>query len=137
MLGAAPLSDAKGRVGVLRAGLLAAAVLGLVVPFAPTFPVLVALRALQGLALGVFTFGFFTAHAVASAGVGARGGAEKAAASAHYLLAYYTGSSAVGTLGGVVYAREGWPGVVALAVAVALALRKGARAAPAPARDSG
>ncbi len=51
MVVAAPLSDAKGRVGVLRVALVVAALLGLLVPFAPTFPLLVALRAVQGLAL--------------------------------------------------------------------------------------
>lgn len=129
------VSDRVGRPRVLVAGAalqLAGAVATLLVPLPAKL-----------LALGVFTFGFFTAHAVASAGVGARGGAEKAAASAHYLLAYYAGSSVVGTLGGVVYAREGWPGVVALvaallalAVAVALALRSGTRAAAARGRDA-
>lgn len=51
MLAWAPLSDAKGRVGVLRVAILLAALLGLVVPFAPSFALLVALRGLQGLAL--------------------------------------------------------------------------------------
>ena len=121
------LSDRVGRPRVLAAGAalqLAGAAGTLLVPLP-----------LKLLALAVFTFGFFTAHAVASTAVGRRGGAEKAAASAHYLLAYYTGSSAVGTLGGLVYAREGWPGVVALvaallalALAVAAALRRGAAA---------
>lgn len=119
------LSDRVGRPRVLAAGAalqLAGAAGTLLVPLPAKL-----------LALAVFTFGFFTAHAVASTAVGRRGGAEKAAASAHYLLAYYTGSSAVGTLGGIVYAREGWPGVVALvaallgvALAVAAALRRAA-----------
>lgn len=115
------LSDRLGRSRVLRAGVacqLAGATGTLLVPLP-----------LKLLALGLFTLGFFTAHAVASAGVARRSREEKAAASAHYLLAYYAGSSAVGTLGGVVLARAGWGGVVgmvaallgaALAVAVAL-----------------
>lgn len=116
------VSDRVGRPRVLAAGAalqLAGAAATLLVPLP-----------LKLLALALFTFGFFTAHAVASTAVGRRGGAEKAAASAHYLLAYYAGSSAVGTLGGIVYAREGWPGVVALvaallALAVVLALALG------------
>jgi YNFM family putative membrane transporter len=125
------VSDRLGRPRVLAAGAalqLAGAAGTLLVPLP-----------LKLLALAVFTFGFFTAHAVASTAVGRRGGAERAAASAHYLLAYYAGSSAVGTLGGVVYAREGWPGVVALvsallalAVTLAVALRRAVRPAAAP-----
>lgn len=121
-------SDRVGRPKVLVAGALlqlAGAVATLLVPLP-----------LKLLALALFTFGFFTAHAVASTGVGHRGGAERAAASAHYLLAYYTGSSAVGTLGGVVFARAGWTGVVALvsallvlAVSVAATLAGGGKTA--------
>ncbi len=100
------LSDRVGRPRVLLAGVacqLAGAVGTLLVPLL-----------LKLLALALFTLGFFTAHAAASTGVARRGGAEKAAASAHYLLAYYAGSSAVGTLGGVVLARAGWGGVVGM-----------------------
>ena len=73
---------------------------------------------LKLLGRALFIFGFFAAHAVASTGVGHRDGAEKAAASSHYLLAYYAGSSDVGTLGGVVFARAGWGGVVTLVSAL-------------------
>jgi YNFM family putative membrane transporter len=120
------VSDRVGRPRVLMAGAalqLAGAVATLAVPLP-----------LKLLGLALFTLGFFAAHAVASTGVGHRGGAEKAAASAHYLLAYYAGSSVVGTLGGVVFARAGWGGVVALvsallglAVGVAAGLGKGMR----------
>ncbi|HMM33963.1 MAG TPA: MFS transporter [Thermoanaerobaculia bacterium] len=104
------LSDRIGRPRVLLAGVgfqLVGAVGTLVVPLLPKM-----------CALALFTLGFFTAHAVASTGVARRGGAEKAAASAHYLLAYYAGSSAVGTLGGVVLARAGWSGVVGMVAAL-------------------
>ncbi len=120
------LSDRVGRPRVLMAGAalqLTGAVATLVVPLP-----------LKLLGLALFTLGFFTAHAVASTGVARRGGAETAAASAHYLLAYYAGSSAVGTLGGLVFGRAGWSGVVglvsallALAVAVAVALGRTVR----------
>ncbi|RDI62533.1 MFS transporter [Microvirga subterranea] len=62
----------------------------------------------------VVTFGFFAAHSVASSWVGHRARTAKAQASALYLFCYYLGSSAIGTLGGVFWARSGWWGVVAL-----------------------
>ena len=62
----------------------------------------------------VFTIGFFGAHAVASAWVGARAQTARAQASSLYLLAYYLGSSISGTGGGVVWSCYGWEGVVSL-----------------------
>jgi len=62
----------------------------------------------------IFTVGFFSAHAVASAWVGATAGAARAQASSLYLFAYYLGSSLAGTGGGYCYAWWGWPGVVLL-----------------------
>ncbi len=62
----------------------------------------------------VVTFGFFAAHSVASSWVGSRARTAKAQASALYLFCYYLGSSAIGTLGGVFWARSGWWGVVGL-----------------------
>jgi YNFM family putative membrane transporter len=62
----------------------------------------------------VFTGGFFAAHAVASAWVGARASNARAQASSLYLLAYYLGSSISGTGGGLIWSNWGWTGVVAL-----------------------
>jgi len=62
----------------------------------------------------VFTGGFFAAHAVASAWVGARAATARAQASSLYLLAYYLGSSISGTGGGLIWSTWGWSGVVAL-----------------------
>ena len=62
----------------------------------------------------VFTVGFFGAHAVASAWVGASTATARAQASSLYLLFYYLGSSISGTGGGFVWSAWGWPGVVAL-----------------------
>jgi YNFM family putative membrane transporter len=62
----------------------------------------------------IFTIGFFGAHAIASAWVGALAGQARAQASSLYLFAYYMGSSISGTGGGFFYASWGWPGVVAL-----------------------
>lgn len=71
------------------------------------------------------TFGFFGAHSIASSWVGGQARHAKAQASALYLFAYYLGSSAMGTLGGVFWTASGWPGVAGLVVlllALALAL---------------
>lgn len=62
----------------------------------------------------IFTGGFFGAHAVASAWVGARAGTARAQASSLYLLAYYLGSSISGTGGGYLWSHRGWNGVVSL-----------------------
>jgi len=66
----------------------------------------------------VFTIGFFGAHAVASAWVGARASSARAQASSLYLLAYYLGSSISGTCGGFVWSTMGWSGVVGLVLAL-------------------
>ena len=78
--------------------------------------------------VGVFTFGFFAAHAVASSWVGLRARSPKALASALYLFFYYLGSSVIGSFCGVLWSSAGWPGVVGLlgatlAIACAIALR--------------
>src|SRR3954471_1959773 len=46
-----PLSDRRGRTGILHAGLAASAVLGVLLVVAPTWPLLLVLRVLQGFAL--------------------------------------------------------------------------------------
>lgn len=83
------------------------------------------------LGVALVTFGFFGAHSVASSWVGRRAGYHKALASALYLCSYYLGSSVVGSLSGLLWAVDGWFGVVcALAGAlggclwVALRLRR-------------
>jgi YNFM family putative membrane transporter len=60
------------------------------------------------------TAGFFGAHSVASAWVGAAARDDRAQASALYLLAYYAGSSVVGTVSGFLWAGMGWTGVAGL-----------------------
>ncbi len=77
------------------------------------------------LGIALVTWGFFGAHAVASAWVGARARVGKAQAASLYLFAYYAGSSVVGTLGGLAWTALGWPGVaglVGILLALALAL---------------
>jgi YNFM family putative membrane transporter len=78
--------------------------------------------------MGLFTFGFFASHSVASSWVGRRARAPQAMASAIYLFMYYLGSSVVGWVSGYLWSHGGWPGVVALlgsilVVALLVALR--------------
>ncbi len=80
------------------------------------------------LGMGLFTFGFFAAHSIASSWVGRRARAPKALASAIYLFFYYLGSSVIGSFCGVVWHAAGWPGVVGmlgatLGISLAIALR--------------
>lgn len=67
------------------------------------------------LGIAALTFGFFGAHSIASAWVARRAQEARAQGSAVYLLAYYAGSSVIGTLGGVGWTFWGWPGVAAVA----------------------
>jgi YNFM family putative membrane transporter len=66
------------------------------------------------LGMGLFTFGFFASHSVASSWVGRRAQAPQALASAIYLFFYYLGSSVLGPVCGMVWSSAGWPGVVGL-----------------------
>lgn len=73
--------------------------------------------------LVVFTAGFFAAHSVASGWIAARPSGNRAQASALYLMAYYLGSSILGSSIGWVFLRGGWPTtvlVIAAASTVAL-----------------
>ena len=64
--------------------------------------------------VGVFTCGFFSAHAIASSWVGRRARTAKAQASSLYLFSYYLGSSISGTVGGLFWLNFGWNGVAAM-----------------------
>jgi YNFM family putative membrane transporter len=68
--------------------------------------------------VGLFTFGFFGAHAVATSWVGRLAVRSKALASASYLSAYYLGASAMGWLGGHAWAVGAWGGVLAFLAAL-------------------
>ncbi|CAG4906928.1 MFS transporter [Paraburkholderia gardini] len=74
------------------------------------------LQPILAIAAGIacLTFGFFAGHAVASGWVGRMAKTAKGQAAALYLLAYYLGSSIVGSYGGHVWAKHGWNGVVSL-----------------------
>ena len=64
--------------------------------------------------VGIFTCGFFSAHAIASSWVGRRARTAKAQASSLYLFSYYLGSSISGTAGGLFWVHYGWNGVAAM-----------------------
>lgn len=105
---AGALADRLGRAPILAAG-IAIAVAG------------IAVTLLNGLAaiitgIAILTVGFFIAHAVASAWVGALAAHAKAHAASLYLLLYYLGSSILGSAGGWVWARGGWAAVAAFAI---------------------
>lgn len=68
--------------------------------------------------LGLFTLGFFAAHAVASGQVGIHAKGAKAQASALYLCAYYLGSSVVGYAAGYVWEQAGWLPLMAVLAAL-------------------
>jgi YNFM family putative membrane transporter len=86
---------------------LAVMLAGTLTTLAETLPIIVA-------GVGLFTCGFFSAHAIASSWVGRRATTAKAQASSLYLFSYYLGSSISGTLGGVFWVRFGWNGVAAM-----------------------
>ena len=117
---AGALADRWGRGPVLVGGVAlmsAGVVLTLAAPL---------LAVIAGIA--VLTFGFFVAHAVASAWVGQLAMQSKGHASSLYLLAYYLGSSVLGSAGGWFWEHGRWPALVAFSLvllvgALALALR--------------
>lgn len=62
----------------------------------------------------IFTFGFFGCHTGACGWVGKLNKGDKAVSSSLYMFLYYTGASALGTLGGFFLEHYGWNGVVAM-----------------------
>ncbi len=100
------LTDRYGRSPMLFSALSIMAI-GLLLTLLPQL-----LAVISGIV--VFTMGFFSAHAIASAWVGAFAGQSRAQASSLYLFSYYMGSSISGTGGGFFYEVWGWNGVVML-----------------------
>ncbi|WP_078593064.1 MFS transporter [Evansella clarkii] len=64
--------------------------------------------------IAVLTFGFFGSHSIASNWVGELASDYRAQAASLYLLAYYLGSSIVGTSGGIVWKHLNWGGIVTM-----------------------
>jgi YNFM family putative membrane transporter len=88
---------------------LAVMLSGTLITLAEPLPIIVA-------GVGLFTCGFFSAHAIASSWVGRRARTAKAQASSLYLFSYYLGSSISGTLGGFFWSRFGWSGVASMII---------------------
>ncbi|MEY4764324.1 MAG: hypothetical protein RI907_997 [Pseudomonadota bacterium] len=109
---AGALADRVGPLPVISAG-VAMAALG--VSFTLSAQAWAVVTGIVGL-----TAGFFAVHAVASSWVGRLGGAHKGHATSLYLLAYYLGSSVLGSWGGHWWEWAAWPGVAGMAL-VALA----------------
>jgi YNFM family putative membrane transporter len=104
------LADRLGRRNVLWL-VMSLMLAGLLLTLASSLPLIV-------LGMGLFTFGFFASHSVASSWVGRRAQSPQALASAIYLFFYYLGSSVIGSFCGVIWSRAGWPGVVGLLGAI-------------------
>ena len=107
------VSARYGRAPVLIAGQLIG-LAGLVLTLDAWLP-----SVLCGLAL--ITVGFFVSHAIASAWVGHRATIDKGHAASLYLLAYYLGSSVMGSAGGWFWSNGGWSGVAVFAAVLLLA----------------
>jgi YNFM family putative membrane transporter len=99
------LADRIGRGPVVIGGILTA-MAGLGLTLTPVVPGIVA-----GIAL--VTIGFFAAHSVASGWVSPLARGARGHASALYLLAYYLGSSVLGSIGGWFWTLGAWPAVAA------------------------
>ncbi|RJF88527.1 MFS transporter [Oleomonas cavernae] len=118
--GAGGLADRIGR-GPVMTGSISLALVGLLLTLAGPLALVIA-----GIAL--MTLGYFATHAVASSWVGPLADEARGHAAALYLLAYYLGSSLMGTLGGWFWAWGHWPAVVGFvgaqfAVVLAIAIR--------------
>ncbi len=110
---AGALADRLGRAPVLVSGLLVFAA-GLALTLSHSLAAIV-------VGIVLVTIGFFIAHSVASSWVGHLAGSAKGHAASLYLLAYYLGSSVLGSVGGTFWQHGAWTSVAAY-VAVLLVL---------------
>ncbi|SBW09491.1 putative transporter; MFS type [uncultured Alphaproteobacteria bacterium] len=100
------LSDRVGRGPVLTGGMVVA-LAGLALTLTASLTAIVA-------GIATLTVGFFAAHSTASSWIGQTAQGAKGHASSLYLLAYYVGSSVLGSTGGWMWSTGGWPRVAAL-----------------------
>ena len=68
--------------------------------------------------IAILTIGFFIVHSIASARSGRLAVKAKGHASSLYLLAYYLGSSVMGSIGGWFWTAGQWTAVVVFAAAL-------------------
>ncbi len=123
------LGDRLGHFTVLLAGIVITAA-GCALTLSASLPLIIT-------GIIVLTSGFFMTHSVASGLVGKLAAGTKGHASSLYMLAYYIGSSVMGSAGGWFWAVEGWSAIViftltmmALAFLSALTARRLARLLP-------
>lgn len=107
---AGALSDRYGRGPVLTAGIMIAG-MGVALTMLPFLAAIVC-------GVAVVTIGFFVGHAVASSWVANAAAGAKAHASSLYLLAYYLGSSVIGSTGGWFWSAGQWPAVAGFVLAL-------------------
>jgi YNFM family putative membrane transporter len=105
---AGALADRVGRGPLLIASITIAAI-GIGLTLVERLGVIIA-------GIVIMTTGFFIAHSVASGWVGSIAGTAKEHAASLYLLAYYLGSSVLGSIGGWFWASGGWSWVAGFAV---------------------
>ncbi|EJJ30246.1 MFS transporter [Rhizobium sp. CF142] len=120
------LGDRLGHFTVLLGGIVIIAA-GCALTLSASLPLII-------LGIILLTSGFFMSHSVASGLVGKLAAGTKGHASSLYMLAYYVGSSVMGSAGGWFWAMGGWAAVViftvtmmAFALLSALAARRLAR----------
>lgn len=102
---AGQLSDRHGRRRILWL-MVVISLSGLALTLSQRLPLLI-------VGVGVFTFGFFATHSVASAWVAHRARERRGLAAAIYLTSYYLGASLIGSLAGLAWSLGRWNGVVA------------------------
>ncbi|MEU4509709.1 MFS transporter [Nonomuraea wenchangensis] len=115
VLPVAALAERVGRRRVIVWSVLVSAVLGLLLPLAPTFPVLLGMRAVQGVAIAGFA-------GVAAAYLADALGTKRLAAAVGAMIAGNSVGGMLGRLGtGFAAAPLGWHGSLAVVAAVSLA----------------
>ncbi|GAA3057843.1 MFS transporter [Rhizobium viscosum] len=102
------LGDRLGHFTVLLAGIVITAA-GCALTLSASLPLII-------LGIIVLTSGFFMTHSVASGLVGKLAVCTKGHASSLYMLAYYIGSSVMGSAGGWFWTMEGWAAIVIFTV---------------------
>ena len=107
---AGAFADRFGRGIILVTG-LSVAIIGITLTLSSDLTMVVA-------GIVVLTIGFFITHSVASSWVGILAQGANGDASSLYLLAYYLGSSVLGSLGGLFWQNGRWAGVAAFSFAL-------------------